>query len=84
MKEQIRPLTKIMFSQLQLAHEKELSEKGDKIVTPSHFKGTLAGLYKRGIVNTRKIIHEGKYVESVYITFAGIRYLERREQKLAR
>lgn len=84
MEETMRPLTKKMIKHLQLARAKELSEIGNKIITADHFKKTLAGLYKRGIVKTRRIIHDGKPIESVYITFVGIRYLEKYEEKVAK
>ncbi|MEO8819745.1 MAG: hypothetical protein ABI267_10235 [Ginsengibacter sp.] len=84
MEEKMRPLTKKMIKHLQLARAKELSEKEAKVITPGHFKGTLSGLYKRGIVKTRKIVLEGKPIESVYITFEGVRYLDWHDAKQAR
>lgn len=80
MTESMRPLTKKMIKQLQSARAKELSGKGNKIIKPDHFKGTLSGLYRRGMVKTRRIIHEGKPLETVYVTFLGIRYLERQKE----
>lgn len=74
MEEKMRPLTKKMIKHLQLARAKELSEKENKVITPGHFKGTLSGLYRREIVKTGRIIHEGKPIESVYITFVGVSF----------
>ena len=84
MEEIFRSPTKKMIKQLELAQAKELSKKENQIITLNDFKGTFAGLYKRGIVNTRRIIHEGKSIESVYITFLGVRYLEWLDQKLTK
>lgn len=84
MKERIRPLTDKMIRQLKEARESQLSAEENQVITPGHFKGTLAGLYKRGIVKTRKAVQDGKYVESVYITLTGLRFLEEHEEKLAK
>lgn len=81
MKDNKRPLTKTMIKQLRLARAKELSEKGNNMVTPEDFKGTLAGLYCRGYVNTRKVFVNGKEIEGVYLTFSAVAFVNEHEKK---
>jgi len=81
MKDIKRPLTKTMIKQLRLARAKELSGKANNIVTPEDFKGTLAGLYSRGYVNTRKILVNGRQIEGVYLTFAAVAFVNEYEGK---
>ena len=81
MKYLIKPLTKKMLGQLQNARSIELSKTDRNICVPEDFKGTLAGLYRRGFVNTRKKVLNGKEIVSVYITEAGINFLEKYENE---
>ena len=79
MKDINRPLTKAMIAQLQLARAKELSVHSESVITSDDFKGTLKGLYQRGYVNTHKINVNGKQIEGVYLTFAGVNFLSKHD-----
>ena len=54
----------------------ELSPTGRNICYTHDFKGSLPGLYKRGLVNTQMVMVDGKEILSVYITREGITFLE--------
>ncbi len=69
-----RPLTKIMIKKLQDCHEKT-SQKGHPCLEED-LKGSLAGLYKRGLINTRMEDVNGKKLLCMYITDAGAAYLQ--------
>ena len=68
-------MTKKMLSDLQKARAIELSDSGRNICVADDFKSTLAGLYTRGLVNTKKATVDGKEVLAVYITCSGISFL---------
>ena len=69
-----------MLSQLRRARAIELSETERNICFADDFKGSLSGLYRRGFVNTKMVMLDGKEILSVYITRAGIGFLERYEE----
>lgn len=71
----MRPLTENMIRHLRRAREREVADRGNKICTSNDFKGTLSGLYRRGLVNTRKVSVDGKEITAVYITQSGINFL---------
>jgi hypothetical protein len=77
MKYLIKPLTKKMLAQLRNARAIELS---GNICVPDDFKGTLAGLYRRGFVNTKMTVIHGKEMLSVFITQEGINFLNKYEE----
>ena len=69
----LKPLTKKMIAQLQSARAIELSAtNGDRIITDTDFKGSMGGLFRRGLINTRMIMFQGKSTLHVYITEKGI------------
>jgi hypothetical protein len=80
MKYLIKPLTKKMLAQLRNARAIELSDTGRNICVPDDFKGTLAGLYRRGFVNTKMTLMHGKEMLSVFITREGINFLNKYEE----
>jgi hypothetical protein len=81
MKYLIKPLTKKMLVQLRAARSIELAKTGRNICLPDDYKGSLAGLYRRGFVNTQKKVFNGKEIVSVYITQPGINFLEKYEDE---
>lgn len=64
-----RPLTNNMVEHLRLARQKDLCPQ-------ELFKGTLSGLYRRGLVSTRKVTVNGKEILAVFITSSGIDVLD--------
>ncbi|HEV8083063.1 MAG TPA: hypothetical protein VGP55_07690 [Chitinophagaceae bacterium] len=76
----LKPITKKMIVQLQSARAIELSApNGDRIITDSDFKGSMGGLFRRGLINTRMVMFQGKSTLQVYITEKGIDTLARYE-----
>ena len=69
----IRPLTKTMLSKLLYCRQLEL--KGEPCL-PEDIKYALAPLYKRGYIELKKAIINGKELMAVFITAEGIRCLE--------
>ena len=67
----LEPFTKTMLAQLQRGRAIELSKTGKNICVEDDFKGTLADLCRRGFVNTKMVVLDGKEILSVYITQAG-------------
>jgi len=82
MKYLIKPLTKKMLAQLREGRSIELAKAGRNICIPGDYKGSLAGLYRRGFVNTQKRILNGKEIVSVYITQPGINFLEKYDEDI--
>lgn len=71
-----RPLTKKMLAHLMAARAIELSATGRNICVPDDFKGSLSGLYSRGLVKTKMVIIDGKETLGVFITSSGIDLLK--------
>jgi hypothetical protein len=70
-----KPPTKIMVEVLMDCHERELlkTEPMEAFTVPS-----LAGLVKRGMVNSRSYITQsGKRIIAIFITYSGRQYLNR-------
>ena len=82
MKNPLRAPTDKMIEKLRKC--REINEANDPLnpCTESHLSGSLAGLYKRGYVNTKMVNINGKQLLSVYVTENGIRYLESKESKV--
>ena len=70
-----RPLTKIMIQKLKDCHKKQLKEGGNPCVQED-VKGSLAALYKRGLVDTKMMDVNGKKILSIVLTEAGENYLK--------
>ena len=78
MKISIRPPTKRMIEKLRECHEKELSN--EKIpCLPEEMKSSLAGLYKRGLIETRMEIVNNKKQLCLYVSEAGKNFLKKLE-----
>ena len=73
-----RPLTQIMIKKLKDCHEKT-SQKAHPCMEED-LKGSLAGLYKRGLINTRMEDVNGKKLLCLYLTESGIDYLKNSEK----
>ncbi len=70
----IKPLAEKMLAHLRNGRAIELS---GKVRLTDDFKETLAGLYRRGFINTQKTVYGGKELAGVYITAAGTSFLEK-------
>ena len=77
----LRPFTKTMFAQLRRARAIELSKTERNICLADDFKESLAGLCRRGFVNTKMVMLDGKEILSVYITQAGNFFLDKEDAK---
>lgn len=70
-----RPLTKSMIEKLKVCREKEL--KGDGLPCQmDEMNYAVAPLYKRGLIETKKIVVNNKDLMVVYVTQAGIEFLK--------
>jgi hypothetical protein len=75
-----RPLTKIMIQKLRDCHEKQ--SKGDNVpCLQEDLKGSLAALYKRGLVDTKIQDVNGKRLLCIVVTDAGVSYLKDLDKK---
>jgi hypothetical protein len=73
----MRPPTKRMIEKLRECHEKEL-KSGMKIpCLPEEMKSSLAGLYKRGLINTKMEIIDHKKQLCIYVTDEGKNFLKK-------
>ena len=71
-----------MFAQLRRARAIELSKtERNFCVADDFFKESLAALYRRGFVNTKMVMLDGKEILSVYITQAGNFFLDKEDAK---
>lgn len=68
-----------MIEKLKECHDKEV-KSGMKIpCLPEEMKSSLAGLYKRGLINTRMEIINDKKQLCIYVTEEGKNFLKKRE-----
>jgi hypothetical protein len=75
----IRPPTKRMIEKLRECHEKE-RKSSDKIpCLPEEMKSSLAGLYKRGLINTRMETVKDKKQLCIFVTDTGKDLLKKLE-----
>ena len=77
----LTPFTKTMLAQLRTGRAIELSKTERNICVADDFKGSLARLSRRGFVNTRMVMLDGKEILSVYITQAGKFFLDQQDAK---
>ena len=70
-----RPLTKIMIAKLRNCHEKLSNGNGNIPCLQDDLKGSLAALYKRGLIDTKMQDVNGKRLLCIVITETGIEYL---------
>ena len=71
-----RPLTKRMIQKLKDCHDKITKSSGAHPCLQEDLKGSLAGLYKRGFVDTKFQDINGKKLLCLIITEAGETYLK--------
>jgi hypothetical protein len=76
----IKPITKKMLANLQKGRAIELSKAERNICSRHDFKGSLPGLYRRGLVDIKMVMLDGKEIPGVYVTQSGISFLERYEE----
>jgi len=69
-----RPLTKIMIKKLRDCHDKQSNTSGNPCLQED-LKGSLAALYKRGLVDTKIQDIKGKRLLCIVVTEAGTNYL---------
>ncbi|MDB5198198.1 MAG: hypothetical protein JWO92_161 [Chitinophagaceae bacterium] len=75
-----RPLTKIMIEKLRDCHDKQ-SKNGGNPCLQEDLKGSLAALYKRGLVDTKIQDVNGKRLLCIIVTESGVTYLKSLEKK---
>lgn len=76
-----RPLTEKMIQKLRDCHEK-LSKSGGTIpCLQEDLKGSLAALYKRGLVDTKIQDVNGKRLLCIVVTDSGVTYLKNLDKK---
>ncbi len=68
MKISTRPPTKRMIEKLKECNEKELASKEKIPCLPEEMKSSLAGLYKRGFIDTRMEIINNKKQLCLFVT----------------
>lgn len=81
MKNTLRAPTDKMLDKLRKCREINLSNNPINPCTEKELSGSLAGLYKRGFVNTRMVNINGKQLLTIYVTEKGIAFLNSKENK---
>ena len=76
-----RPLTKIMIKKLSDCHEKISQSNGHIPCLEEDLKGSLAALYKRGLIDTKIQDIQGKRLLCIVLTESGAAYLKTLEKK---
>lgn len=77
-----RPLTKIMIEKLRDCHEKLSNINTHLPCLQEDLKGSLAALYKRGLVDTKIQDINGKRLLCIIVTEAGVNYLKSLDKKV--
>ncbi len=80
MKTSTRPPTLRMIEKLRECLEKQSENNGKIPCLPEEMKSSLAGLYKRGYINTKMEIVNNKKLLCIYVTDAGKNFLTQLEQ----
>lgn len=76
----LRPLTKIMIKKLHDCFEKQSGSDGLPCLQED-LKGSLAALYKRGMIDTKMQDINGKRLLCIIVTETGEKYLKSLEKK---
>jgi hypothetical protein len=84
MKISTRPPTKRMIEKLRECHEKELMSTEKIPCLPDEMKSSLAGLYRRGLIETRMEIVNGKRQLCLYVSEAGKNFLKKLENSVSK
>lgn len=69
-----RPLTKRMIEKLKDCHQKQSTDAGHPCLQED-LKGSLAALYKRGLIDTKMMDIKGKRLLCIVVTDNGVKYL---------
>ena len=69
-----RPLTKRMIEKLKDCHEKQSTDANHPCLQED-LKGSLAALYKRGLIDTKMMDIKGKRLLCIVVTDNGVKYL---------
>ena len=80
MKISVRPPTARMIGKLRECFEKELHSNEKIPCFPEEMKSSLAGLYKRGLIDTRMEIVNNKKQLCIFVTESGKRLLQEMEK----
>ena len=72
----IRTPTKRMIEKLKECLEKESNNDGKIPCLLEEMKSSLAGLYKRGLINTRMDVINNKNQLCIYVTETGKKYIK--------
>ena len=75
-----RPLTKRMLQKLRDCHDKHVASNGKLPCLQDDLKGSLSGLYKRGLVEAKMVDIKGKQILCLFVTDAGLTYLKQVEK----
>ncbi len=75
MQNSTRPPTKRMIAKLKECFEKGTKNNGELPCMPEEMKSSLAGLYKRGLIQTRMDLVDNKKLLCIYITDSGRKFL---------
>ena len=75
----MRPPTKRMIEKLKECLEKELHSNEKIPCLPEEMKSSLAGLYRRGLIDTRMEIVNNKKQLCIYVTESGKRFIKELE-----
>lgn len=71
-----RPLTKRMIQKLRDCHDKITKSNGAHPCLEEDLKGSLAALYKRGLVDTKFQDVHGKKILCLIVTDEGVKFLK--------
>lgn len=76
-----RPPTQKMIEKLIYCHEKQSKSGNGDPCLEDELKGALAGLYKRGLVETKMQDVNGKRLLCLFVTDSGIQFIQALEKK---
>jgi hypothetical protein len=83
MKISTRPPTKRMIAKLKECQEKELASNEKIPCLPEEMKSSRAGLYKRGLIETRMEVVNNKKQLCLYVSESGKNFLKQLENSMA-
>ena len=72
----MRPATRRMIEKLRECYEKELKNGGKMPCLPDEMKSSLAGLYKRGLIETSMEIVNNKKQLCLFVSESGKKLLK--------
>lgn len=75
-----KPLSKIMINKLLDCYEKQKGVSGNPCLQED-LKGSLAALYKRGMIDTKRQDINGKSILCIIVTESGAKFLTTLDKK---